>query len=109
MQQGFHVDRVATDDEIRLALRGELDVSVVGAVEEAVGAVASGSRVVMDVRDLSFIDSSGIRVLMSLDLRARSEGWSVAIEQPQPAVRQVLELCQIGERIPIVDDASSDG
>ncbi|MDQ4040798.1 MAG: STAS domain-containing protein [Actinomycetota bacterium] len=103
MLQGFHVDRLTTDDEIRLVLRGELDVSVVGEVEEAIGAVASGSRVVMDVRDLSFIDSSGIRVLMTLDLRARSEGWSLAIEQPQPAVRQVLELCRIGERIPILD------
>ncbi len=97
--------------EVTAAVQGELDLATVPELESslALAPVPPGGRLVLDLRDLVFIDSSAIRLLMTLDIRARSEGWELFIVRGAEAVRQVFDLCRLGERIRLVDDPADIG
>ena len=87
-----------------VAVVGELDAATVLEFEAALPPVKRGAGLVLDLRRLAFIDSSGIRVLMTLDVRARTEGWSLAIIQQPGAVQRVLDVCRVQERVRTVSD-----
>ena len=95
---------VARDDGItRLAVAGELDLASVPELEAALPAPAPGETLVVDLRELAFIDSSGIHVLMRLDTDARAEGWSLVVVRAGADVQRILDLCHLGERVRLVD------
>ena len=99
-------ERSDQEDRVVVALTGELDIATVDQLSVATSEVPAGALLVIDLANLEFMDSSGLRVLMNLDVRARDEGWSLAISGPQPAVRRLLELSNVGKRIPIRDSAA---
>jgi anti-sigma B factor antagonist len=99
----FFITSSEREGELILALRGELDLASSGELAEAAAGIVPGTSVTLDLRELSFMDSSGIRTLMNLDLRSRAEGWTLALASPQPAVRRVMTICAFEDRIPIVD------
>lgn len=74
---------------------GEVDLATAAALYGAlVDALATHHPVVLDV-DLSactFLDCSGIRVLVTIQARATTTGCLVRIRSPQPLVRLVLDL-----------------
>jgi anti-sigma B factor antagonist len=87
----------------RLALRGELDLAARPRFEAAIPQPAEGDVLVIDLRALEFIDSSGVHVLMRLDVAARQEGWSLVIVRARREVQRMLDLCHVGDRIRTVD------
>lgn len=83
-----------------LYLEGEFDLD---AEEAAVGALRGHpydeNGVVIDVSRLTFMDSTGIRVLQTL---AKGPGATrVVLRSPRRGVQKVLELVGIGKRPPI--------
>jgi anti-sigma B factor antagonist len=95
----FSSEMVSVDGEARLILRGEIDLAVREPLERALDEiVAAGGRVVLDMREVSFLDSTGIGALA----RAVSEGSVVLVLNPQPAVRRALEVSGIDSLIQIV-------
>ena len=79
-------------DPRRLSLVGELDLATADTLVERVVA-ATGSApgdVVLDLRGLEFVDSTGIRALIGIS--SRLEGGTLVLEGPTPSVRRVLEL-----------------
>jgi hypothetical protein len=46
---------------------------------------------------------------MALDLRARTEGWELVIAGARGAVRHVLDLCRVSDRVRTVDDPADAG
>lgn len=105
----FSVDRSVRESTVVLALQGELDMASAGRLANAATDIAPGSQVVIDLKNLEFMDSSGLRTLMNLDLRARAEGWSIALAGPQPSVRRLLTLTGFEDRIPILDASPEPG
>ena len=97
----FGVTRSDRDGVIVLELAGELDVAGVDQLAAAAADIPAGASVVVDLSDLRFMDSGGLRMLMNLDLRSRVEGWRLAITEPQPAVARLLQLTGFEERVPI--------
>jgi anti-sigma B factor antagonist len=101
---GFAVVRRQAGEELRLVLDGEFDLGGVVAFEEATDGIGPGAIVVVDMRGLTFIDSSGLGCLMTLDRRARAARWSLRLEAPPADVLALLRLCAIDERIAIVGE-----
>lgn len=76
----------------QLALAGELDLSTVEELSAALNElVPEGGRIVLDVSELSFMDSTGLRVLLDVATRLR-EGGTVVLRGPQDQVRRVIEI-----------------
>jgi anti-anti-sigma factor len=95
-------------DETTVRLSGELDISTAAELEGVLCdlAVSDGpARIVMDLRDLRFMDSTGLRLLVTADLRLRREGRELAlIPGPEP-VHRVFRLAMLEERLTFVDGA----
>jgi anti-anti-sigma factor len=84
--------------DVRLTLSGELDRSVLPALDEAlINAERRANRVVLDLSELSFIDGGGLRALQAAGERAQRNGHELVVSQPSPWVLQLLELCELDQ------------
>jgi anti-anti-sigma factor len=72
-------------------LSGELDILSAEALVDIGTAAGIDGRVTLDLSQLSFIDSSGIRAI----LRLADEADEVALRDPLPGVRKVLDISGI--------------
>lgn len=104
----FSIRAVHLREGILLALHGELDLSTVAILEDAMqSAERSHALVVVDLRDLTFLDSTGLHVLISAEQRARRSGARLVIVQGPAQVRRLLELTGASEQLHVVTDVSS--
>jgi anti-sigma B factor antagonist len=90
-------------DAVVIALTGELDVATAPQLERAVPPLRPGDTLVIDLRGLDFMDSSGLHELMRLDVASRADGWSLAVVRGGPGVQRILDLVRLEERVRIVD------
>jgi anti-anti-sigma factor len=97
----FEVRRVERGETVVLRLSGELDLTGTAHLLSQAENIASGAALALDLSGLSFMDSSGLKVLMNLERRSRREGWSLMIENPHGQVLRLLELCGFDQRLPI--------
>jgi len=93
------------DDEHVIALAGELDLDGAERVAQELrrAEVTDARRVVLDLRDLQFIDSNGVRLIIEADDRLRTEGERLALIRGPRPVHRVFELTGVAERLPFVD------
>jgi anti-anti-sigma factor len=84
---------VRADPEGVLWLAGEFDLAALEAFQAAVdGALEAQRELVLDLSELTFLDSTGIRAILVL---AGQVGGGVVIRRPTPSVRRVLDLVRI--------------
>jgi anti-sigma B factor antagonist len=89
---------VATDDPRRYRLVGELDLSSVDELSERLQPqLAAGGDLRLDLSELTFIDSSGIRALFQLN--AQLEDGTLILERPSPFARRVMGMLGVGESL----------
>jgi anti-anti-sigma factor len=63
-----------------------------------------GATFVIDMRGLSFIDSSGLRALIMADERVRDEGGRFIVVRGPDRVNEILEMTGVAQRIELVDE-----
>ncbi len=97
--------------QTRVVLIGELDIASTQDLENELSAVEANSpgTVVLDLRRVEFIDSTGLRALVAADERARSAGRRLAVVRGPDAVERLLTVTQLDQRLDIVDDPDSVG
>ena len=103
---------VRTEDRnglVHVALVGELDLSTVAKVQEELRRVEAGApaTLVMDLSKLTFLDSTGLRCIITADERAREEGRRVVIVRGPDPVQRVFAITRLEERLEMVDDAGT--
>jgi anti-anti-sigma factor len=105
------LDSEDRDGLVRIALRGELDLSSAPKLQEELRRVEAGSPpvLVLDLSKLVFLDSTGLRCLVTADERAKAEGRRVVIVRGPDPVQRVFSITRLEERLEMVDDASSVG
>jgi anti-sigma B factor antagonist len=87
-----------------IAFAGELDLANAGTAESALeSSLADSTPVVVDMRELEFIDSTGIALLVSTLSRNKGETRVSFIPSDFPAVTRVLELTGLAERLPLAE------
>jgi len=101
------VEMNETASAVTVRLTGDLDISsapkVEAALQSAEGKVAP--RVVLDLSTLSFIDSSGLRVVLSADKRARDIGKELVIVPRPEQVNRIFRLTHVDQRLTFVSGA----
>ncbi len=100
------IDLTTTDESFgRLAsLSGEIDLSTVDdagkRLREAIG--ASEGTVAVDLRDVSFLDSSGLRLLLQLNKELSEAGRRLVVVQGPRRVARVFELTGAESELDVV-------
>src|SRR5215218_4693662 len=95
MSEGlFRVVTRREGDAVVLALLGELDLAGEPRLEAAIDdAHTAGHPLTIDLSGLTFIDSSGLRVLVRLHNRAITSGLSYRLIAGPPQVQRTFALC----------------
>jgi anti-sigma B factor antagonist len=92
-EQGLSMAVDATGSVPIVQLVGELDISSVPALrQQLTELLASDGDVVVDLSGLTFMDSSGISVLIVAHKRARSQGRKMTLRRPGGTVAKVLAI-----------------
>lgn len=94
---------------VHVALAGELDLSTVAKVQEELRRVEANApaTLVVDLSKLTFLDSTGLRCIVTADERARAEGRRIVIVRGPDAVQRVFTITRLDDRLEMVDDAGS--
>lgn len=102
---GTLVVRTAKNGDTHVvALCGELDLANAGTAESALEAsLEAETPVVVDMRELEFIDSTGIALLVAALGKGNDETRISFIPSAAPAVKRVLELTGLAERLPLAE------
>ena len=84
---------------------GELDIATTPELEQALAdAAADGvAEVVLDLRHLTFMDSTGLRALAQANTRADASGITLSIVRGPRQIDRVLEISGLGTLLPLVD------
>lgn len=82
------------EHEIRLDLRGELDLMTAPVLKEAIDTAAANGyrRMVLDLSELRFIDSTGMHLLVDARRRMTAKHAEAVIVSPPPHVAKVFEV-----------------
>jgi anti-sigma B factor antagonist len=97
MHQRIHTSTTDVDGVSVVTLVGEVDLSVAEVVSEELQRVVRGGTggVVIDCSGVSFMDSTGIHLLLNLLRRLTRQKRPLAIACPEGPVRYVLQLARL--------------
>jgi anti-anti-sigma factor len=88
-----------------IAPTGELDLSGAALLEDELDRLAAEpdlSSVLLDLRQLEFMDSSGLRLVVLADMKAREAGRRFALIKGTETVHRVFEITRMSERLEFV-------
>ena len=92
----------------KVSLSGELDIDGALEIDDEFKEIAEANKnLVVDLSDVSFIASLGIRTLITAAKQTSSNGGKLVILSPQPNVEKVLRESRVDTLIPIIDDISA--
>jgi anti-anti-sigma factor len=103
----FQIEQTEAEGRTVLTLRGELDLASAPELEAAtLPVVRDGGHVVIDLRGLQFIDSSGVRVLVAGHAAARRSGGGVTVVRAaaDSPVDRVIAIAGIDDALDMVDE-----
>ena len=85
-----------------LTIRGELDAYTAPGLEEQVGRLLSdGVRtIVLDLAGTAFLDSSGLRAILTAQRRLADEQGTLALRAPSEPVARLLEITGLTDHFP---------
>jgi anti-anti-sigma factor len=101
----FDLRVVRNGRSTRIAPCGELDIATTPELEQALADAAADevTEIVLDLRELTFMDSSGLRTLAEANTRADESGVALSIWRGPRQIERVLEISGLGELLPLVD------
>lgn len=105
METNFAVTTQATGHATTLALSGELDLLSCPVLERAINevAVSEAELIVVDLRGLEFMDSTGLHLILQAQQRAHDAGRRFALVRGGDQVQRLFELSGVTDGLTIVD------
>ena len=104
----FELSVDSDEERVTFTPRGELDLATAPELEDKVlGALREGGRqVVLDLRELSFMDSTGVRTIVAAHQTAEQGGCELRVVRPDrdSPVSRVIEISGIDEALGLVDE-----
>jgi anti-anti-sigma factor len=101
----LRVDVEPEREVVRVVPIGELDMGTVGQLAEKVTELrdAGFKCVVLDLRRLEFMDSTGLHLILEADAYARTNGHDFAVIPGPPVIQRLFELSGVGGHLRFCD------
>lgn len=105
MQSNFSVQVRDEDRAVVIGVSGELDLASSPALEQALerGAAAHADLVIVDLRELEFMDSTGLSVLVRAHQRSTESGQRFGVVRGPQQVERLLTLTGVADRLTLAD------
>ncbi len=103
---GGLVVRSERDGDVHVvALSGELDLASVPAVEQELRSVEAtdADAILLDLSDVQFIDSTGVRMLIMAEQRSRWDSGRLVLKRPPDTVFRAIRIAGVAELLPFAD------
>jgi anti-sigma B factor antagonist len=98
---GFRTEE--DEDAFVIHVSGEIDLANVSHLEDALkSGLTSGRGIVVDLHEVRYIDSAGLKLLFVYQIHAVEHGQRIVAIEPTANIRRVFELVRFTEMIPIV-------
>ena len=101
----FRVDVAQERGAVRVCPVGELDMATIGQLRARLGEAmdSSAARVILDLRQTTFLDSSGLHLAVETTAWAARNGTEFAIIAGPPDVQRTFDIADLSERLPFLD------
>lgn len=101
----LHIVARQGQDRLILELEGELDMASSGLLEEALASadLESSRAVVLDLRGVRFLDSTGLKTIFRARNLAREGGQQFAVTRGSAQVQRLLSLTRLDEHLETID------
>jgi anti-sigma B factor antagonist len=98
-------------DGIHVELTGELDISSSAGVESRLIEVEQRdpARLILDLRRVNFIDSTGLSMIINADGRARKAGRRLTIVSGEGVPRRILRTVGLEDRLDVLNELPEPG
>lgn len=103
LQTAFRIDVKDHGDSTVLELFGELDVASSPELEAELARVAGTTKLIVDLRALDFIDSTGLGVLVRTHQQAQEQGHEFALVRGGGQVERLLSLTGLSDQLPVAE------
>lgn len=101
----FDVRVVVGDGKAVVRVAGEVDLATAPQLREAVHLLLVSTptpiNIALELSKVSFLDSSGLSVIVAGFKQARMQGGTLTLEAPTPPVLRLLEMTGIADTVPI--------
>jgi anti-anti-sigma factor len=93
-----------------IALAGELELATASEVEDELRSVELScvQVIAIDLRELTFIDSTGVRLLVQAQERSCQGTGRLILVKASDAIHRIFEICDLASRLPFVDQLPLD-
>lgn len=101
----FRVDVEPERDSVRVAPVGELDIATVEKLRAEVDRLRESgfAKLVLDLRGVRFLDSTGLRLVLELDAAAKEASQDLVLIRGSSVVQRIFEVTQVAERLRFID------
>jgi anti-anti-sigma factor len=101
----FRIDVEPSRDSVRVAPVGELDIATVDKLRAEVDRLRESGfdKLVLDLRQVRFLDSTGLRLILELDAAATEASQELMLIRGSAVVQRIFEVTQVSGRLHFVD------
>jgi anti-sigma B factor antagonist len=105
VQSHFRLEVRSQGKATIIAVSGELDLASSPTLQEELDRVSASDAdlLIIDLRDLDFMDSTGLSVLVRAHQRAEEQGRQLAMVKGPQQVQRLLSLTGVADRLTVVD------
>lgn len=103
---GFSLSSSREDGVVIVGISGELDCVTAPILEERLQDLLADQgnlRVVLDLEEMTFVDSSGLSVLVAAYQGLRARGGQLSLRRPGPSTQRVFEITGLNRVLPTDD------
>lgn len=94
---------ISENDPSVVIADGQIDSHTSPALDDALAGLPASGAVSVDLADISFIDSSGLRVIVRAHKRHVESGGSLTILRPSDPVRRLLEITGLSSQLDVAE------
>ena len=107
--ENLQVDVRSAPDRIVLRLLGELDLASAPFLQDKLESAESAETplMVLDLDDLAFIDSTGLRIILAAHERSVERGQLLALTRGSQQVQRLMSITHVGEHLRIIESADA--
>ena len=103
----FRCEVETAHGKVHVIPHGEIDLASVGVLEAKLRELRDTGfdHLVLDLREVSFMDSTGLRLILTWDAESREEGVDFGVIRGTPIVQRLFEATGVSGRLRFVEPA----